>query len=125
VAQLATTFEMSKATIYNWLKQERIDRGEIEGLSTDQAMELAAARRRIRQLETIMPSSSDAPLKDALSPWTNISSRGQIGRAIDKPVGRRREAPMPTGTPSFAPLPRCDTREPVSGALGMQIAGDA
>lgn len=70
MAQLATTFEMSKATIYDWPKQERIDRGEIEGLSTDQAMELAAARRRIRQLETIVPSSSDAPLKDALSPWT-------------------------------------------------------
>jgi transposase-like protein len=43
---------MSEATIYNWLKQERIDRGELEGLSTDQAIELAAAKRRIRQLET-------------------------------------------------------------------------
>jgi len=43
---------MSDATIYNWLKQERIDRGEIEGLSTDQALELAAAKRRIKQLET-------------------------------------------------------------------------
>lgn len=36
---------MSDATIYNWLKQERIDRGEVEGLSTDQALELAAAKR--------------------------------------------------------------------------------
>jgi transposase-like protein len=52
VAQLAATFGMSEATIYNWLKQEQIDRGEIEGVSTDQALELAAARRRIRQLET-------------------------------------------------------------------------
>lgn len=52
VAQLAATFGMTEATIYNWLKQERIDRGEVEGLSTDQAMELAAAKRRIRQLET-------------------------------------------------------------------------
>ena len=52
VAQLAVTFGMSEATIYNWLRQEQIDRGEIEGLSTDQAIELAAARRRIRQLET-------------------------------------------------------------------------
>ena len=46
------TFGISEATIYNWLKQERIDRGEIDGLSTDQAVELAAAKRRIRQLET-------------------------------------------------------------------------
>jgi len=52
VAQLAETFGMSEATIYNWLKQEKVDRGEIEGFSTDQALELAAAKRRIRQLET-------------------------------------------------------------------------
>jgi transposase len=52
VAQLAETFGMSDATIYNWLKQERIDRGEIEGTSTDQALELAAVKRRIKQLET-------------------------------------------------------------------------
>jgi hypothetical protein len=41
-----------RGAIYNWTKQEKIDRGEIDGLSTDQAMELAAARRRIKQLET-------------------------------------------------------------------------
>lgn len=36
VAQFAGTFRMSEeTTIYNWLKQDRIDRGEIEGLSTD------------------------------------------------------------------------------------------
>ncbi len=52
VAQLAETFGVSEATIYNWLKQERIDRGEQQGLSTEGQMELAAARRRIRQLET-------------------------------------------------------------------------
>jgi hypothetical protein len=43
---------MSEATIYNWLKQEQIDRRRIEGVSTDQSLELPAARRRIRQLET-------------------------------------------------------------------------
>jgi transposase-like protein len=52
VAQLATTFGMTEATIYNWLRQEKIDRGEVPGTSTDMALELAAARRRIRQLET-------------------------------------------------------------------------
>jgi hypothetical protein len=52
VAQLAVTFGMSDATIYNWLKQERVDRGEIAGLSTDEALDLAAAKRRIKQLET-------------------------------------------------------------------------
>ena len=52
VAQLSTTFGMTEATIYNWLRQERIDRGEIPGTSTDMALDLAAAKRRIRQLET-------------------------------------------------------------------------
>jgi transposase-like protein len=52
VKQLAATFAISEATIYTWRKQERIDRGELDGLSTDQAIELAAAKRRIRQLET-------------------------------------------------------------------------
>ena len=52
VKQLALTFAISEATIYNWLKQDKIDRGELDGLSTEQAIELAAAKRRIRQLET-------------------------------------------------------------------------
>jgi|SRR5207248_7860724 len=52
VSQLSTTFGMTEATIYNWLRQERIDRGEVPGTSTDMALELAAARTRIRQLET-------------------------------------------------------------------------
>ena len=52
VSQLAETLGMTQASIYSWLKQERIDRGESPGLSTEGQMELAAAKRRIRQLET-------------------------------------------------------------------------
>jgi transposase-like protein len=52
VAQLADTFGMTQASIYGWIKQDRIDRGEAAGLSTEGHMELAAAKRRIRQLET-------------------------------------------------------------------------
>ena len=48
VAQLTATFEMSEVTIYNWLKQERIDRGEEIGKTTDQQLELAAAKRQIK-----------------------------------------------------------------------------
>ncbi len=71
VKQLAVTFKMSNATIYNWLKQDRIDRGEAEGATTSQQLELAAAKRRIRQLETelavarkfneVFPSGGDRP----------------------------------------------------------------
>ncbi len=52
VKQLVATFQISEATVYNWINQDKIDRGEREGLSTDQAIELHAANRRIRQLET-------------------------------------------------------------------------
>lgn len=52
VAQLVDTFGTSQATVYNWLTQEKVDRGEIEGERTEQALELAAAKKRIRQLET-------------------------------------------------------------------------
>lgn len=52
VKVLAKTFGVSEASICAWRKQDQIDRGELDGLSTDQAVELAAARRRIKQLET-------------------------------------------------------------------------
>ncbi len=52
VKQLALTFAISEATVYNWTKQDKIDRGEIEGLRTDQAVELAMAKRKIKQIET-------------------------------------------------------------------------
>jgi transposase-like protein len=71
VKQLAATFQMSDATIYNWLKQERIDRGEAEGQTTSQQLELAAARRRIRQLETELAVSrriNEVFLKEGVSP---------------------------------------------------------
>jgi transposase len=51
VKQLAATFQMSDATMY-WLKQDRIDRGEAEGATTSLQLELSAAERRIRDLET-------------------------------------------------------------------------
>jgi transposase len=71
VKQLALTFGISDATIYMWRKQDRIDRGELVGLSTDQAIELAAAKRRIRQLETELAVSrkvNEVFLEQGLAP---------------------------------------------------------
>jgi transposase-like protein len=71
VKQLAMTFAISEATIYSWCKQDRIDRGELDGLSTDQAIELAAAKRRIRQLETELAVSrkvNEVFLEQGLAP---------------------------------------------------------
>jgi transposase-like protein len=71
VSQLSEVFGMSEAAIYTWLKQEAIDHGEIDGLSTDQALELAAAKRRIRQLETelaVARKVNEVFLKEGLHP---------------------------------------------------------
>jgi transposase len=71
VSQLSVTFGMTEATIYNWLKQDRIDRGEEAGQTTDQQLELAAARRRIKQLETelaVARKINEVFLKEGVSP---------------------------------------------------------
>ncbi|GLY70811.1 transposase [Amycolatopsis taiwanensis] len=50
--QVAHELGISESCLHNWLKQDRIDRGERPGLSSREHAELAAAKRRIRQLET-------------------------------------------------------------------------
>ena len=52
VVEVARLLEVSEQTIYNWRRQDRIDRGELAGITTSEGAELAAARRRIRELET-------------------------------------------------------------------------
>jgi transposase-like protein len=45
-------FEVSEQTIYTWRRQSRIDAGLEAGVTTSEQSELAAAKRRIRELET-------------------------------------------------------------------------
>jgi len=52
VTKTAHDLDVTTTTIYNWVKQDRIDRGEIPGVSTMESKELVRARRRIRELET-------------------------------------------------------------------------
>lgn len=51
VVDVARDVEISDQTIYTWLRQDRIDRGLEPGLTSPERAELAAARRRIAQLE--------------------------------------------------------------------------
>ena len=51
VADVARDLGVSEQAIYGWRRQEQIDRGLEPGLSTGERAELAAARRRIRELE--------------------------------------------------------------------------
>lgn len=51
VAEVAQDLGVSDQTIYNWRHQDRIDRGLETGMSSAEKAELAAARKRIRELE--------------------------------------------------------------------------
>jgi transposase len=52
VAEVATALGISAQSIYTWRRQDRIDKGLLPGLSSQEHNELVAARRRIVQLET-------------------------------------------------------------------------
>ncbi len=60
VADVARDLEVSGQTIYNWRRQDRIDRGEVPGLSSAELAELQAARRRIHELETELAATKRA-----------------------------------------------------------------
>jgi transposase len=51
VASVAKELSLSEQTIYMWLRQERVDRGEQEGLSTSERDELSALRKENRRLK--------------------------------------------------------------------------
>ena len=48
---LARDLGISSQTLYLWRHQEQIDRGLVAGLASTERAELAAAKRRIRELE--------------------------------------------------------------------------
>ena len=50
VTEVADGLEVSTATVFQWKKQDEIDRGETGGLSTTEAAELRSARQRITEL---------------------------------------------------------------------------
>jgi len=51
VVDVARDLGVTEQTIYNWRRQDRIDRGDEAGLTTGERAELLAAKRRIRELE--------------------------------------------------------------------------
>lgn len=70
VADVARDLQVSDQTIYNWRRQELIDTGQAPGLSSSEKSELAAARRRISELETELAihRRSTELLKEAVHP---------------------------------------------------------
>ena len=51
VADVARDLGVSDQTIYNWRRQDRIDRGLEPGATSTELAELTAAKQRIRELE--------------------------------------------------------------------------
>ena len=52
IAEVAQALGISDQSIYTWRRQDRIDRGLVPGLASSEKAELAAAKRRIAELET-------------------------------------------------------------------------
>jgi transposase len=52
VREAARELGISESCLHNWIKQDRVDRGEQAGLSRQEHADLVAAKQRIRQLET-------------------------------------------------------------------------
>ena len=70
VSDIARDLGVSEQTISGWRRQERVDRGLEPGLSTVDQVELAAAKRRIRELEAELAVHRRAAelLKETTSP---------------------------------------------------------
>jgi transposase-like protein len=70
VADVARDLGISDQTVYDWRRQDRIDRGVEPGLTTAERAELVAARRRIGELESELAIHRAAAelLKETTSP---------------------------------------------------------
>ena len=61
VADLARDLEVSGQTIYNWRRQDRIDRGGRRDSEAPELAERKSARWRIHELETELAATSPTP----------------------------------------------------------------
>ena len=52
VSRTASDLGVSPAALHGWIRQDKIDRGELPGVSTAESAELKKAKRRIHELET-------------------------------------------------------------------------
>jgi transposase-like protein len=70
IADVARELDLVDQTVSNWVRQERVDRGQREGLTTEEREELTQLRRENRQLR----QERDL-LKKATAFWIRESDR--------------------------------------------------
>ena len=51
ISRVAVELGISEGGLHNWVRQDRVDRGELSGITTAESAELSRAKRRIRELE--------------------------------------------------------------------------
>jgi transposase-like protein len=61
VAEVAASVELCEATVFQWVRQDKIDRGEMPGTSTLESAELRAASAASPSLRPSWPPSSERP----------------------------------------------------------------
>ncbi len=69
-AEVAREMGLVEQTVASWVRQERVDRGEREGLSTEEREELVKLRREVKRLST-----ERELLKRAVAFWVKESDR--------------------------------------------------
>ncbi len=75
VAEVAADLELAPSTVFRWVRQDRIDRGELVGTPTAESAQLRAARRRIAELEAEL-----ATVKRA----SQLFDKGQVVRPKER-----------------------------------------
>ena len=70
IADVANELDLVEQTVGNWVRQERIDRGEREGLTSEERDELNKLRREVKRLNT-----ERELLKRAVAFWVKESDR--------------------------------------------------
>ncbi len=79
VAEVSAALGLAEGTVFRWVRQHRIDRGELAGTPSAESAELGAARRRITELEAelatvkraseLFDKGSVVRPKDLSGPW--------------------------------------------------------